>query len=561
MRTAKEILSDPILLVVFIAGLSLVSWRCLTVRSTTGETPFLSANDRSRWQGMAALVHEQTAIVDRPQAHRDPLTNRATMQSIDRVMHFGPHGTFHSYSSKPPLLVGLYSLPYAIVHLLTGESVYTHPLLVGRWTIALAHLLPLTVYWGLLIGLVRRETQSREALIILGLAVILGTPVNAFAVTVNNHLPGAFAVLLTLVALRKLINDGSADKAEATTNLQPTGNFERSSIGYALAGLAAGFAVVCELPALAWGAWIGIWFLWKAPIRGTLIYGAALGVVGIVSLLSNYEAHGSWRPPYAHRKAGDRLMSLTASADPKLALPLPALIVTSGTSVSLPVGPERSAVRELADRYLPANAILTIWPSLRSSYWELRATDARTKGIIGRIALIPILGGGWEARQWDDWYDYPGTYWTASKLAGVDRGEPSRWKYAFHSLVGHHGVLSLTPIWIFSLTGLWVWSCRASWAERQLAWGIASVTLICMFFYWTRPLVDRNYGGVSCCFRWLLWFTPLWIWLAIPGIEQALRSLVGRFLVWVALAISVATVIVSQANPWNHPWIYQMLQK
>src|SRR5690606_7312868 len=60
----------------------------------------------------------------------------------------------------------------------------------------------------------------------------------------------------------------------------------------------------------------------------------------------------------------------------------------------------------------------------------------------------------------DNWYDYEYTvggktresYWRNRQ--GIDRGEPSKGVYALHALVGHHGVFSLTPVWLLSFAGM-----------------------------------------------------------------------------------------------------------
>src|SRR6185295_1887327 len=61
----------------------------------------------------------------------------------------------------------------------------------------------------------------------------------------------------------------------------------------------------------------------------------------------------------------------------------------------------------------------------------------------------------------DNWYAYKYTlggrerssYWLDPQ--GLDRGEPSKLTYAVHVLVGHHGVFSLTPVWLLSVWGAW----------------------------------------------------------------------------------------------------------
>ena len=53
----------------------------------------------------------------------------------------------------------------------------------------------------------------------------------------------------------------------------------------------------------------------------------------------------------------------------------------------------------------------------------------------------------WHLYRWDDWYEYPGTYWKDGNRQGVDRGEPSKTTYLMNLTVGHHGLFSITPIW------------------------------------------------------------------------------------------------------------------
>ena len=72
----------------------------------------------------------------------------------------------------------------------------------------------------------------------------------------------------------------------------------------------------------------------------------------------------------------------------------------------------------------------------------------------------------------DNWYDYTyerngrviESYWR--NPAGVDRGEPSAVTYAAHVLVGHHGIFSLTPVWIISFAGMLMWIVQRE--NRQL---------------------------------------------------------------------------------------------
>src|SRR6056297_1264255 len=81
----------------------LAAGQIATVSSREGDTAFLSANDRSRWCTIAALVEDGTYAIDRLIEIRDE-RGRRPWYTIDLVRHRGPDGELHYYSSKPPLL-------------------------------------------------------------------------------------------------------------------------------------------------------------------------------------------------------------------------------------------------------------------------------------------------------------------------------------------------------------------------------------------------------------------------------------------------------------------------
>jgi hypothetical protein len=165
------------------------------------------------------------------------------------------------------------------------------------------------------------------------------------------------------------------------------------------------------------------------------------------------------------------------------------------------------------------------------------------------------------------WYDYQyrrgsrviDSYWkpTVAKSA-IDRGEPSIATYAFHVLVGHHGIFSLTPVWLASLAGLWILLARrgtAANAERVVAAAILICTVACLAFYVTRPLEDRNYGGTATGFRWALWFAPLWLFAMLPAADALAGTRVRRVAAAILLAIGVASASYPTWNPWTLPWL------
>jgi hypothetical protein len=142
------------------------------------------------------------------------------------------------------------------------------------------------------------------------------------------------------------------------------------------------------------------------------------------------------------------------------------------------------------------------------------------------------------------------------KLRGTDRGEPSRLIYAFNVLIGHHGLFSLTPLWVLSMIGC-AWSLRRGDSTgRMLALATVLVTVVVVGFYLSRPQIDRNYGGTTCCLRWLIWLSPLWLLTMLPAADWLSRSWQGRAIALFCLALSVFSAFYAADNPWSHPWLF-----
>jgi hypothetical protein len=95
---------------------------------------------------------------------------------------------------------------------------------------------------------------------------------------------------------------------------------------------------------------------------------------------------------------------------------------------------------------------------------------------------------------------------------------------------------------------------------RQIALGVALVTAVCLVFYiGLRPQQDRNYGGMTAGFRWLLWQAPLWLLVMIPAADRVARTRRGMAIALVLLAFSVLSASYPTWNPWTQPWIFNWL--
>ena len=124
---------------------------------------------------------------------------------------------------------------------------------------------------------------------------------------------------------------------------------------------------------------------------------------------------------------------------------------------------------------LPALAFLAAMGGALLLRFPKQTLLAFTPGAL--LVVAGFFGTNWIAHQslkpaymhrveGDNWYDYEYTingrtrdsYWRHP--IGIDLGEKSTPVYAFHSLIGHHGVFSLTPMWVLTVVGLGVWLIR-----------------------------------------------------------------------------------------------------
>jgi hypothetical protein len=181
------------------------------------------------------------------------------------------------------------------------------------------------------------------------------------------------------------------------------------------------------------------------------------------------------------------------------------------------------------------------------------------------------------------WYEYAGSHWKIDPgqvQHGIDWAFQSEGPamYAFHVLIGHHGIFSLTPIFLLSAAGmiyglvkLWPSSQRQDVLDRKEEAGnrlpaaflavTLLLTIVVVGFYigGVNPR-NRNYGGWTSGLRWLIWLTPLWLMAMLPVADWLARRRWGRGAAYVFLAVSVFSISYPGWNPWRHPWLYDVLQ-
>ncbi|HEY2838545.1 MAG TPA: hypothetical protein VGJ26_05325, partial [Pirellulales bacterium] len=189
--------------------------------------------------------------------------------------------------------------------------------------------------------------------------------------------------------------------------------------------------------------------------------------------------------------------------------------------------------------------------------------------IVGQLALNYAEFGDWKPayeKLDSEWYRYEGSHWNAQGAArrGIDYAgdRESRPTYAFHLLVGHHGLFSLTPIWLLLLAGYdriisGRWRFDSNWRRVSLATAAVSVIVIVFF---AGVVSTVNYGGWTSGPRWFFWLTPLWLLTILPAADWLGASRLGRGFAYLLLAFSVFSVSFVGINPWRHPWIYQAME-
>lgn len=406
------------------------------------QRPFLSANDRSRWCTVRALVEHGTYAIDEVQ-------DEPNWDTIDMVKHDG-----HLYSSKPPLLATLMAGEYWLIYKLTGNTLGTHPYEIGRFMIWTINILPMAFYFVQLAKLIERFGTTDWGRMLAMAAAAFGTFLSTFAVTINNHLIAAVSAAAALAAAAPIWYDG-----------------QRRWGLFAASGFFAAFTAANELPALSFAVLLALVLLWKAPKETLLIFLPAAAVVAAAAEGTNYVAHGTFAPAYAHRGSGENWYDYT--------------YVRGGKE--------------------------------RDSYWK-----------------------------------------AAAKRSPVDRGEPSIGRYALHALVGHHGIFSLTPVWLLSLAGVGIALAKRGATLRGFAAFVSLLTITCLVFYLTRPEIDRNYGGSTSGLRWMFWFTPLWIVALLPAADKAAGCRWLRGACLLLLAFSALSASYPTWNPWTHPWLVNL---
>ncbi len=316
---------------------------------------------------------------------------------------------------------------------------------------------------------------------------------------------------------------------------------------FVVVGVAAAFATANEFPALAFFCVVTVLCGWKSFSKTCIALIPSAAIVAIGFFLTNFLAHGDWRPPYAHR--GDGPIFATVNGDFEA-------ILDSGSIPQEMKDELRGHFDTTAITVEPAQ--WPGWGTNKTATQRWIATDLDQK----RFTIVKNENDlAWNLCQWDNWYDYPGSYWLTSNDLGkseVDRGQSSASVYAFHLLFGHHGIFSLTPIWMLSLAGMISLLFLGRFQLRWFALMTMLVSVVVIGFFITRPEYDRNYGGVTSALRWVFWLAPMWLVTILPVADWLGKTAAGRMVCYFLLLVSTVSATYAAVNPWVQPWLYEL---
>ena len=515
--------------------------------------PTLSANDRSRWATIRALVEKDARVYRyvpndkaapysttdvlrncsydcpekfcdanrRAESYRKELVPYAIdkawetpgWESIDVVKHglkdedWDPSNpsSGYLYSSKPTLLPTVMAAPYWVLNRCFGLSLAKDPFTTSRILLLFYNLLPLALAFLCLTSIIDAFGATPSSRVVAVAILLFCSYLLTFSATLNNHIPGVACISIALWAAFKILVDG-----------------RNSARYFFLAGFFGAFAVACELPALAFAGLLCLALLVRRA-KGTILIAIPAGLLVAAAFVgTNYIAHETWKPAYAHKRDHMALAAQTAENETQ----------TTSTSASSNVAQDFSRDDWYYYNYYPSGAPRE--PKYaRLSHWANRT--------------------------------------------GIDKGEPSIARYAFHSTIGLRGVFSLTPVWALSILAFVVILSRglapradaesddgeqrekrASQFAKLVAGCGVVLTVVFFAFFLTRDQGDRNYGGMSCYPRWFFPLTPLFAIVLPPLLDRWGRSRVFRCATLAAILWSACGAFYATWSPWIHPWLYQL---
>ncbi|MGH7199682.1 MAG: hypothetical protein ACREJB_03695, partial [Planctomycetaceae bacterium] len=397
--------------------------------------PLQSANDRSRWCTVYALVENGSYAID-------GILDEPGWQTIDIVRHEG-----HFYSTKPALLPTLVAGLYWLIKQATGWTLLENTAAVTRTILLLINLLPMLAALVVLSRMLQRYAKTDMARLFVLATASVGTFLTTFTVTLNNHTVAATAVVFALDPALRILADG-----------------RREWWRFATCGFFAAWACTNELPAALFGLALFGLLVWKSPAKTLPAFVPAALVPLAGFFVTTYLSTGGLKPFYMY------------------------------------YGTEKY---EFIHEGVP-------------SYW-----------------MNP---------------------------SGLDRAVDSTLTYLLHCTVGHHGILSLSPVFLLAVAA---WLRPGLWRRAPLApaiWMGLGLTLAVLGFYLSRT-ENYNYGGNTAGLRWTFWLIPFWLLAMVPALDAWGERLWVRLTTAGLLFVSIFSALWPIDDPWQSPWLFVLMDR
>jgi len=155
-------------------------------------------------------------------------------------------------------------------------------------------------------------------------------------------------------------------------------------------------------------------------------------------------------------------------------------------------------------------------------------------------------------------YEFEGikSYWMNPR--GMDQSLDGPMAYFFHCVLGHHGLFSLSPV--FLLIGVSL-ATKSKWKDSPTAsvtWLGLGLSVAVLGFYLTRT-ANYNFGGNTFGLRWMIWLSPFWVLALVAAFEMISQNKSGLAATFVLLGISVYSSLSAASNPWTASWLFHQM--
>jgi hypothetical protein len=141
-------------------------------------------------------------------------------------------------------------------------------------------------------------------------------------------------------------------------------------------------------------------------------------------------------------------------------------------------------------------------------------------------------------------YHYAGSYWNAP--GGMDALDEPKAVYLVNMLVGHHGVLTMTPLLVVALWSL-AKSLRQGAERAAEARAVGGALIALVGFY---AITTKNYGGDCVGFRWLIVVMPLLLIFVADWLRE-MRGRLATLTFALFFAVSEYHAIDALRGPWR----------